>query len=130
MTRQDIHPEKPLDRETRVRALVAAAIVLLLGVTLVSIAAVGYLALKGAEQSADNGAVLKEVKAANARIIDCTTPGGQCLKEQDARMGAVVTGINDGTLTVIVAAITCQDEGITEQRALARCTVKRAKAAQ
>lgn len=130
MTPREISHEKQVDRETRVRALTAAAIVMLVGVTFVSIAAVGYVALQGTRQSEQNAGLLTEVKAANARIIDCTTPGGKCLQEQDERMGTFSEGINEGTLSVIVAAISCQNEGIVGQRELARCTVQRAKAKQ
>lgn len=62
------------------------------------------------------------------RIEDCTTPGRECFDDSQRRTGEAVAGINQGTLAVIVAALSCQAEGITEQRALARCTVNRAQA--
>lgn len=60
------------------------------------------------------------------RIEDCTTEGGECFEESRRRTGNVVAGINEGTLAVIVAALSCQEDGVVGQRALARCTAQRA----
>lgn len=77
------------------------------------------------EQTAATAA---DAARAAQRIEDCTTPGRQCFEEQTRRTGKAVAGINQGTLAVIVAAISCQADGITEERPLARCTAKRAAA--
>ncbi len=77
--------------------------------------------------SADSAAEAAETAARSlARIEDCTTKGGECFEANQRRTGEVVTGINRGTLAVIVAALSCQDDGIVGQRELARCTVERA----
>lgn len=68
-------------------------------------------------------------EAGTARIEDCTTVGHDCYDEQQAQAGQFIKGINEGTLRVIVAALSCQADGVTGQRALARCTVRRAEAA-
>ena len=64
------------------------------------------------------------------RIEDCTTAGGECFEESQERTGAAVAGINQGTLAVIVAALSCQEDGVVGQRALARCTAHRAQASR
>ena len=117
------------DREAKVRALTAATLVLLLATVLVAISAVAYLTLRAANQSEDNGELLASVTATNDRLLDCTEVGGKCFEESNARTGAAVVGINDVTLAVIVAALSCQQDGITEQRSLAKCTARRAEAA-
>lgn len=129
-TPRDDISESQQQRETRARALTLAAIVLLLATTIVSIAAVGYLALRSVNQSEDNAAQLASIATVNDRLVDCTEPGGKCFEAGQKRTQDAVVGINKGTLAVIVAALSCQDDGITEQRALARCTVERAQAAQ
>lgn len=63
------------------------------------------------------------------RIEDCTTPGRECFEDAKQRTEKAIVGINRGTLTVIVAAISCQVDGVAEQEALARCTVKRSRTA-
>jgi outer membrane murein-binding lipoprotein Lpp len=81
-------------------------------------------------QRAEQTAATAEAAArAAARIEDCTTPGRQCFEDQVKRTGDAVAGINQGTLAVIVAALSCQEDGITDQRPLARCTANRAAAA-
>lgn len=126
--------EDQLPREARVRALVAAALALLLVTALVSIGAVAYLTVRAADsseeatsQSIDNSVELRELQAISKRLVDCTEPGGECFEAAQKRTGEAIVGINEGTLAVIVAAISCQGDGITEKRALARCTVRRAR---
>jgi hypothetical protein len=77
------------------------------------------------EQTADLAA---DAARTADRIEDCTTPGRPCFEDQVKRTGDAVAGINQGTLAVIVAALSCQADGITEERALARCTARRAAA--
>ncbi len=63
------------------------------------------------------------------RIESCTTPGQECYEDQQRRTGDAVAGINQGTLAIIVAAISCQADGIIDEKPLARCTASRARAA-
>lgn len=56
------------------------------------------------------------------RIEDCTTAGRTCFREAQERTAEAVNGINEGTLRIIVAAITCADRGLTGS-ALSRCTI-------
>lgn len=78
-------------------------------------------AAERAKEAAENAARSAE------RIEDCTTPGRKCFDDSQKRTAEAIVGINEGTLRVIVAAISCQDDGITEQRALSICTVRRAE---
>lgn len=61
-------------------------------------------------------------------IQDCTTPGGECYARSEERTASAVSGINAGTLRIIAAALACEADGITERRALAKCTTTRATA--
>jgi uncharacterized membrane-anchored protein YhcB (DUF1043 family) len=83
-----------------------------------------------ADRTRDEQTAAAAASAARAvdRIEDCTTPGRQCFEDQAARTGAAVAGINEGTLAVIVAALSCQADGITDEQPLARCTANRAAA--
>lgn len=89
-----------------------------------------YVARAELDRTRDEQTAAAAAAAARAvdRIEDCTTPGRQCFEDQVARTGEAVAGINEGTLAVIVAALSCQADGITEERPLARCTVRRASA--
>lgn len=79
------------------------------------------------KEAAEQAKLAAEQAARTAfRIEDCTTPGGQCFEQSQKRTGQAVAGINQGTLAVIVAALSCQDDGIVGQKALARCTAERA----
>lgn len=118
---------QPLNREARVKALVMASIALLMFTTLLSVMAVGYLTLRSVQQSKSNGQEIEEIRKVGTRLIDCTEPGGECFQKGQERTQDAVVGINEGTLAVIVAAISCQEDGIIEERALARCTARRAQ---
>ena len=59
-------------------------------------------------------------------LVDCTSPGGDCFEAGQKRTGEAVGGINQSTADVIVAALSCQADGITGRRPLARCTAQRA----
>ena len=119
-----------VSRETRVRALTAAVIVLLVGVTLVAVGAVAYLTLKAGDQSERNYEVIKEVKVGNARLVDCTEPGGECFEESQKRMGQAVSYLNERRVRDITAALSCIADGITQQYDLLACTVKRSDQAE
>lgn len=69
-----------------------------------------------ADQTRINGAT-------SQRVLDCTKVGGRCFAESQDRTKAAIVGINEGTLRVIVAALTCEDRGLTGER-LARCTTR------
>lgn len=79
-------------------------------------------------QARENAQIGRDARDAARRIVDCTTPGGDCYQEGQRRTTEAVVGINEGTLRVIVAALTCQAEGVTGQRPLAMCTAERAAA--
>lgn len=59
------------------------------------------------------------------RIRSCTTPGGECYQAGTKRTAKAVVGINEGTLRVVAAALSCQSDGVMEQRELIRCIVAR-----
>lgn len=110
----------------RLRALIAAFLVVVLLALGAGVTAVAYLALRAGEQSERNGELLEQVQDTNARLIDCTTPKGKCYEAGTARTGEAVVGINEATLKVIVAALSCQEDGLTDERELALCTTRRA----
>jgi hypothetical protein len=112
----------------KLRGLTAAFLVVLSIGLVCAMGGIAYLALKGSDQSAANFDELKQIEAVSKRLIDCTEPGGKCFEEGQKRTAEAVVGINEGTLRVIVAALSCQDDGVTGQKALSRCTIERAKA--
>lgn len=77
------------------------------------------------ERDKRTAATAADAARAAARIEDCTTPGRECFEAQQRRTGDAVVGVNQGTLAVIAAALSCQADGITEESALARCTARR-----
>lgn len=86
------------------------------------------------EQSSDNFEVIKKIEVAieaidrtNDRILDCTEAPGKCYTEDRRRTADAVADINEGTYRVIVAALSCQQDGIVAERPLAECTARRAK---
>ena len=109
----------------RLRALTSAFLVILSMALVLALTAVAYLALAASQQSMENGAVLNKIEGVNNRLVDCSVPGGKCFQESQDRTKQAVVGVNEGTLRVIVAALSCQEEGVTSQPALARCTVTR-----
>lgn len=80
------------------------------------------------ERDQRTAATAADAARAAARIEDCTTPGRKCFEDQVSRTSDAVAGINQGTLAVIVAALSCQADGVTDERPLARCTARRAAA--
>ena len=80
-------------------------------------------------QSETNTKLLNKVQALSDRLIDCTTPDGKCYAQGSKRTAEAVVGINEGTLKVIVAALSCQSNRITQppvdtQRDLLKCTIR------
>jgi hypothetical protein len=54
-------------------------------------------------------------------------PVGDCAKQGQQSTKEAVVGINSGTLKVVVAALSCQADGIVDRKELARCTVRRSE---
>ncbi len=81
------------------------------------------------EQSRANEQIAKDSRSVASAILDCTDPNGKCFKQSEERYATAVSGINAGTLRIIAAALACQVDGVTEQKALAECTTRRANAA-
>lgn len=115
--------------QAKLRGLTAAFIAVLSLALVLAVTAIGYIALQGTRSSAQNGEALQRIDEVNERLIDCNTPTGECFAESQKRTAKAVVGVNQNTLRVIVAALSCQESGVTGQRALSRCTVARAKAA-
>lgn len=123
------------------RGLFWAFVVIMVAATSISMIALLVLVFGAKEsgeaaskQSNDNFEVIKKVESAieaidrtNDRILDCTQAPGKCYTEGQQRTADAVTGINEGTFRVIVAALSCQQDGITEEKPLAQCTARRAK---
>lgn len=90
-----------------------------------SSARLGQAAAAARDQSEVNTELLRNVKSTNNRLISCTTPGGECYKQSQERLTKAVASLNKTRLRVVVAALTCQSEGVKGQRALTRCTLDR-----
>jgi hypothetical protein len=124
------------EQTAKLRGLTAAFLVLLALAVVGTLTAVIYLAVREEKRISQNEEIqefIRDQAVVNGeygeRIFDCTDPSGECFKESQARTAEAVVGINEGTLRVIVAALSCQGDGITEQKPLARCTVERASEA-
>lgn len=119
---------RPIARENRAKlkaltwALATVVLFAIFGMTL----GIGYLAWQANEQSKSNFDVITSVEDTQRRIISCTEPGGRCFKDGEKRTAEAVVGIEAGTLRVIVAALSCQADGIRDEKPLAECTAKRA----
>lgn len=111
----------------RMRALLAVFLVFALFAFAAGVISIAYLAVQTNERQDQNQELLREVKSTNKRLIDCTTPGGECYAEGQKNTGKAIMGINEGTMRVIVAALSCQADGITEEQELAVCTVERSR---
>ena len=84
--------------------------------------------IDNSQRAEDTRSAAEDAARTAQRIEDCTTPGRACFDENAERTAGAIVGINRGTLVVITAALSCQDDGITEQKALAKCTARRARA--
>lgn len=111
----------------RLRGLIAAFVSVLIATTMAALVGIGYTVVNASEQSETNGRILQRVEDLNHRQVDCTEPGGKCYKRNQVRTREAIVGVNQGTLRIIVAALSCQADGITEQDQLARCTIRRAQ---
>ena len=141
MTRTSIDPSSPRVRAALWVVASVGAIVLVMGM-IVGVLAIYDLASAVRDTQVANtkradidrtrdertAATAADAARAAERIEDCTTPGRACFEDQVERTGAAVAGINQGTLAVIAAALSCQADGITEERPLAQCTARRAAA--
>lgn len=85
-----------------------------------------WISLTLLEQSQRNATIARDARAAAIAILDCTDPDGDCFQQSERRYATAVSGINAGTLRIIAAALSCQADGVTDQKALAECTTKRA----
>lgn len=64
--------------------------------------------------------------AALELIKDCTTrPQSDCAKKQNAALADFTDVLHDDTLAVVSAVISCQEDGITGETALAKCAASR-----
>lgn len=102
------------------RGAVLAFLVLLTAGVLALSAAMIYVVDKAQKQSQENARTL-------AAVLDCTVEGGKCFKESSDRTAEAVTGIGDNTYRVIVAALSCEADGIVDEEPLARCVAQRAQ---
>ena len=77
------------------------------------------------------GVTLRDMVPANTTYVaNSTLLNGQPVGQPDGGVSPLVSGINAGTLRIAVAVESCQADGITDQKELARCTIRRAKAAE
>jgi hypothetical protein len=79
--------EPPTPRD-KYRALTGAFLVVLLTATALMMGTLVYLAVR-------NGQLITTVRQGNARLVDCTTPGGKCYERGNRQTGQAVTGITD-----------------------------------
>jgi len=59
------------------------------------------------------------------RIADCTEPTGVCYRRGQERTASVVGTLTASTQRIVAAALSCQADGVTEQKKLIRCIVER-----
>jgi hypothetical protein len=121
------------DQRTKFKGLAAAFLVVLSFTVVAVLVAVVYLMWENHQRGERDEQLQEDIQqqavengALSERVLDCTEPGGECFEDGRQRTADAVMGINEGTFRVIVAALSCQEDGITEQRALARCTARRA----
>lgn len=119
----------PPTRKAQIRAVTAAATAMMMVSALGILIGVAYLAYQSVVQSQQNFEVLKQTRITNQRLISCSTPGGKCYQQNNKRTAKAIVGVNNGTLRVVAAALSCQADGVTETEALAKCTAERAQQA-
>jgi response regulator of citrate/malate metabolism len=112
----------------RLRGLFYAFMIVTLAAMVVTMVAVLVIVNATNERGKDNKQIIESIQSTNQTILDCTRAPGKCYTEGTDRTAAAVTGINSATFRTIVAGISCQDDGITEEKALAECIAKRSKA--
>jgi len=120
-------------KQMRLKALTAAFMVFTALSLVLAFTAVLYTVVEVRETQVDRISVADTTRQAAEdaarsakRIEDCTTPGRDCYEDTQKTTARAVGSVATNTLAVIVAALSCQDDGITEQKELARCTVRRA----
>jgi hypothetical protein len=125
--------ETETDQRTRLKGLTAAFLVTLAFAVVAVLIAVVYLLWADHARAEKDEQLQEEIQRQavengelSERVLDCTEPGGECFEDSRKRTAEAVVGINEGTFRVIVAALSCQADGVTEERALARCTARRA----
>ena len=118
-------PDRLLD-DAKFKALFWAFIVVVAAAVLASMVALLYVALHAADQSKQNYELIQKVDETNDRLLDCTEPPGACYRAGEERTSSAVSGIGEGTFKIIVAALSCQQDGVTEEKPLANCTARRA----
>lgn len=62
---------------------------------------------------------------ASDRIIDCTSPEGECYKRSQKRTGDAVSALNAATARIVAAALACQADGATTEDDLLACITQR-----
>lgn len=118
-------PERLAKQEGRIKGLIAAFLVLLTLALVMTMTSSVYIALQSYHQAEDNGEELNQVSQVNKQLIDCTEPSGKCFKRGQTQTAQAVKYLNEQRVRDITAALSCVSDGITQQYALVRCTVKR-----
>jgi hypothetical protein len=119
-------------QKAKLKGLTYAFLLFLVLAVVATLTAVVYLLWREETRIQQNNEIQKFIREQAIRngelstaVLDCTEPGGECYEDGRKRTAEAVVGINEGTFNVIVAALSCQADGIVEQRALARCTARR-----
>lgn len=117
---------EPTEREKTRKARHAGSFLFGVGVmAVVLIQLYTILAIRNTQQ--EGSPTTKRLIAIAEQIDSCTNPEGDCYKRGQEQTAKAIVGINKGTLLVIVAALSCSADGITDQEQLARCTIERSK---
>lgn len=111
----------------RLRGLLYAFMVVTLAAMVATMIAVLVIVNSTNQRGKDNRQIIETISDTNEAILDCTEAPGKCYVESQTRSSEAIVGINGNTFRTIVAALSCQEDGITEEEALAKCTVQRAK---
>ena len=91
------------------------AFLMLVGITLAAMLALLVLSVARTATAVDRIEELAELNRRNGdRVIDCTTPKGQCFEESQRRTGAAVGTINE--ITVLAAYCAHEHESEPEIR--------------
>lgn len=67
----------------------------------------------------------RKLVASADRILDCTSPEGDCYKRSQQRTGDAVSALNSATARIVAAALSCQADGETTEKALLDCITQR-----
>lgn len=107
-------------------AVIAALTMCLVLATVYTIMRTGAVLDAVREQQIESTERSKSIKSLTETITDCVNADGKCYQRNQERTAGAVLGIRADTMRTIVAALSCQAEGIAERHALARCTADRA----